>query len=825
MRPKPPHFSLLFLILILAALLRFYNLSGQSLWSDEGNSIALARRGFVEIAQRTAFDIHPPLYYWLLKIWITGFGDSEIGLRSFSVVLGIGLVYVIGLLGTRLFNPRVGLIAAFIAALSPFQVYYSQEARMYMLLTILGSLTVLAMLHFFKHHVVHASRLTFSGLLYALTVTAGLYTHYAYPVMLIVVNVVTLIWFRQHTKYQSRGSAQSPASNLQPFRTVQNKSPLSTLHSPLSNWIILQFIPLLLYLPWLPTAWRQITTWPSEQQPASLTAILNTISTTLFFGLSWPYDLGMSTAVGLGLILVITAFSFFTSRVTPHASRLTRYASGFTLPVNPTSLSFRLALFLLWLWLLFPVILTSFIFSPAFLKFLLVATPALALLPAIAIEQIRAIPKQRWLNNLVGGALLAILTGTSLLSLHHYYTNADYARDNYRSMVQFIRAVGGVQDAVILHAEGQQDVFNYYYERGFASSPAPVYPLPRRRPLDEVQTLAELQKIGDMAHNVYGVYWATRQADPNGLIVGWLDSNLVKATDQWYGNVRLVSYASPLTGAKLVPNPVDYRLGPNIRLTGFALSTARIKPGEILQVVLEWQTNESLAEDYTVFLQVLDQANHVVGQRDAGPLTATSGWSVGQPVIDTHGIFIEPGTPPGKHRLIIGLYSSQTGQRLPVLGREQPVDFVELAKVEVIPPPVPLPLAAFNMQVPMKAPMLNLTLLGYDFYKLGHRSSPDTPLHPGDPVQLVAYWTSRQPAKQPHQQLSIRIVTSYGQATRNSVNYPVAGVDYPVSEWSEGEIIRAQYDFFLSELEPGSYRLGLSVDGQAEVVTNPFRVE
>ncbi len=50
------------LILLLAAALRFYRLAGQSLWSDEGNSVALAQAGLAEIAARTALDIHPPLY-------------------------------------------------------------------------------------------------------------------------------------------------------------------------------------------------------------------------------------------------------------------------------------------------------------------------------------------------------------------------------------------------------------------------------------------------------------------------------------------------------------------------------------------------------------------------------------------------------------------------------------------------------------------------------------------------------------------------------------------------------------------------------------------
>ncbi|MEM7032363.1 MAG: glycosyltransferase family 39 protein, partial [Chloroflexota bacterium] len=76
------------IILLVATLLRFYQIDAQSLWSDEGNSYALIQAGFVDIANRTAFDIHPPLYYWLLKLWSVILGESVFALRSFSAVLG-----------------------------------------------------------------------------------------------------------------------------------------------------------------------------------------------------------------------------------------------------------------------------------------------------------------------------------------------------------------------------------------------------------------------------------------------------------------------------------------------------------------------------------------------------------------------------------------------------------------------------------------------------------------------------------------------------------------------------------------------------------------
>jgi uncharacterized membrane protein len=65
----------------LALALRLYHLDGQSLWADEGNSAALAGRPFAVIAEQAALDIHPPLYYWLLKIWCSLFGQSD---RCFS---------------------------------------------------------------------------------------------------------------------------------------------------------------------------------------------------------------------------------------------------------------------------------------------------------------------------------------------------------------------------------------------------------------------------------------------------------------------------------------------------------------------------------------------------------------------------------------------------------------------------------------------------------------------------------------------------------------------------------------------------------------------
>jgi len=127
----------LLLIVLLAFLLRLYRLDQQGLWYDEGFSVYLARMSLGEITARTASDIHPPLFYYLLHLWLGPFGDSEFALRFFSLIFGLLTIPLIYALGRRLLGTTSGLLAASLLAISPLYLWYSQEARMYTLVTFL----------------------------------------------------------------------------------------------------------------------------------------------------------------------------------------------------------------------------------------------------------------------------------------------------------------------------------------------------------------------------------------------------------------------------------------------------------------------------------------------------------------------------------------------------------------------------------------------------------------------------------------------------------------------------------------------------------------
>ncbi len=127
-------------ILIVAAVLRIYDLESESIWRDEGISIWLAKFDSLwGILQNRAEHSHAPLYFVVLRYWVWLFGDSEFAVRMYSVVCNLGSIVMIYVLGSRIFRNRwAGLAAAALLAVSPFNIYYSQEARMYTMTVLLA---------------------------------------------------------------------------------------------------------------------------------------------------------------------------------------------------------------------------------------------------------------------------------------------------------------------------------------------------------------------------------------------------------------------------------------------------------------------------------------------------------------------------------------------------------------------------------------------------------------------------------------------------------------------------------------------------------------
>lgn len=106
-----------------------------SIWFDEAFGSYLVRFNFFDLTRYTANDVHPPLYYWLLKIWSVAFGNTEIGIRSMSIFFAVVTIVFAFLLVLRLFGRKAAYISLLVLVLSPMFIRYGQEARMYTVLT------------------------------------------------------------------------------------------------------------------------------------------------------------------------------------------------------------------------------------------------------------------------------------------------------------------------------------------------------------------------------------------------------------------------------------------------------------------------------------------------------------------------------------------------------------------------------------------------------------------------------------------------------------------------------------------------------------------
>ena len=131
-------------ITIIAAALRFATISHQSYWFDEAQAVHELRLSFGSMLHAwSAYEPNPPLYFVLAWPWAHVLGTGELALRSLSALLGTVTVVLVYLCGRELVSRRAGLYAAALAALSPFLIWYSQEAREYMLLSALAAASLL----------------------------------------------------------------------------------------------------------------------------------------------------------------------------------------------------------------------------------------------------------------------------------------------------------------------------------------------------------------------------------------------------------------------------------------------------------------------------------------------------------------------------------------------------------------------------------------------------------------------------------------------------------------------------------------------------------
>ncbi|WP_223489079.1 glycosyltransferase family 39 protein [Pseudomonas sp. A-RE-19] len=213
-------------VITLALIVRFHAITVPSVWYDEAFSLLLAKETPWQIWTITARDVHPPLYYVFLHYWMLLFGNGVLSVRSLSALADVGTLLLCVKLMSLVATRRATWIAALLLALLPISVRYSQEVRMYTLVSFWLMGATVALVCWVK-----APEQKRFPLIYVLLMTAAFYTHY-FAALCVLVH-----W---HCWWCSRRSASGTVIAVR-------------------WWIGVNSLIVLLYLPWLPHFIHQMT--------------------------------------------------------------------------------------------------------------------------------------------------------------------------------------------------------------------------------------------------------------------------------------------------------------------------------------------------------------------------------------------------------------------------------------------------------------------------------------------------------------------------------------------------------------------------------------
>lgn len=191
-------------IVALATVVRLAGITREPFWLDEIFSFDFTSGSVAQTLSAVARDVHPPAYFLGLQAWRSALGSTEAVLRGYSALWSIAGVLLIGALAAEAARSRTAfLVAAFLAAVNPLDVYFAQETRMYAQAAALGALSSLLLLTYLLRP---SSRPGARGRWLLLGYTAStallLLTHYIGITILLAQGLFALAYLSAHQRWR-----------------------------------------------------------------------------------------------------------------------------------------------------------------------------------------------------------------------------------------------------------------------------------------------------------------------------------------------------------------------------------------------------------------------------------------------------------------------------------------------------------------------------------------------------------------------------------------------------------------------------------------------
>lgn len=660
-------------VLLVAFGLRMRELGVKSLWLDEAISVIVASDGvpglFRTLAER---DLHPPLYYLVLHAWTLVGGSSETSVRFPSVIAGVLLIAAVHRLAGQLYRGWVaratGLLAGAVLAWSPFLLFHAQEARMYGPLALAGVGATCALLAALQRG--SPGRWVIYGVLLAVAP----YTHLFG--WLVVAAHATFV--------------------LLSLRRLRRQA---------AAWAAAALLAVLLYLPWFPSAVRQVVrlrdTPDFWQGALSLWFVVQRAFSTFAVGFGgaleqYPLVLALFGGAFLVGVAVVAARGLLAGR--------------------PGDL-------LLVLYLVVPLAALYAIVArnPKFdARYLIVALPPFTLLLArglVAIGELglrlrRSTPLAGYATVALAAALSLGVVVASSREADRVYWDEPYKKDDFRGTVDYLIGRWQPGDAVLLMLDTWQ-AFDYY-AHGL------IGPRHGFGPTDDLEFVsARLNQIVQDGHaRLWVVLWNPDWADPTGSIRALLDETAARVEIDNPGArglpLRLYSLAGhPTFSAGAEPaRRLDAEVGDALRLRGLDGDLASpIVAGSSRRVILHWQTARAIVDDLRVSFRLVGGGQEWWRHdtRPAAYTWPTMYWRPDRVVRGSHEIAVPAGTPAGQYLLEAIVYDGATGRELPVDGGR-----LRLGDLAVVRPAQPPPLSSLPVAPRPSVALGALSLVGLE---------------------------------------------------------------------------------------------------------------
>ncbi len=589
--------------LFLAYALRAYAVSHQALRGDEAFSLGFASQSIGEmIGAMARTEPNPPLYWFLLHGWMRVAGQSELAVRWPSVLAGVLTVALAYRLGRALISGAVGLGAALLVAVSPFLIWYSQDARVYALLSAL----VLAAI-WQTWEAARRNRL-FNWLAAGALWWLALFAHYfaAFP----FVSVAAALFLAPQTRPRWKpagimllgiGLAGLPwALYVGPLLAGQSKAWISSLG------IGEMF-------------WRTLSAASVGTQAAGATPTLQLVGVSL-----------LTLLIGLGV------WGMFRHN---RSAALWLCAAGLGPPLE-----------LWWLSLLRPAFTEQYLIS---------SWPVILILAACGVWALaRFRIAGAWLGRIVtAGWMLAVL-----FALQNYFFNPAYAKSsNWRGVAAYLDETVRPGEVVVINLP--DPAFFHYYRASAPVETSPPAPLAEAGiPATEVQ----LQHLRDDFDHIRFFFSPSPGYDPDGFVGKWLEACCEKMSDTFVYGFRVQTFDTPAGSlAARAAYPVDFEDGITLTGYRVENAAVRAGETLHLTLYWTARAPVATSYTVFAHFLAVDGFDVVdADSLPAEGRRPTDQWVVDEAVIDPHLIPIPADAPPGDYGIEVGLYQFSTRERL-----------------------------------------------------------------------------------------------------------------------------------------------------------------